>query len=95
MPAVTATWPSTLNQPVNQAQAAADLGGASRWAQKYRPADVGYAEQISAMDRPTNRVIRPTATQPQTITAGPPVFMPNRYSVRQPDRTEMIVKETA
>lgn len=95
MPAVTATWPSTLNQPVNQAQAAADRGGASRWAQKYRPADVGYAEQISAMDRPTNRVISPTATQPQVITAGPPVFMPNRYSVRQPERTEMIVKETA
>jgi hypothetical protein len=29
------------------------------------------------------------------ITAGPPVFIPKRYSVRQPDRTEMIVKETA
>ena len=35
------------------------------------------------------------ATQPQMITAGPPVFMPNTYRVRQPDRTEMIVKETA
>ncbi len=80
---------------MNQAQAAAERAGARRWAQKYRPAEVGYAEQISAMERPTNRVIRPTATQPQTITAGPPVFIPNRYSVRQPDRTEMIVKETA
>lgn len=78
MPAVTATWPRTLNQPVNHAQAAAVRGGARRWAQKYRPAEVGYAEQISAIASPTNRVIRPTATQPQVITAGPPVFMPNR-----------------
>jgi hypothetical protein len=29
MPAVTATWPRKLNQPVNQDQAAAFLGGAS------------------------------------------------------------------
>ena len=29
------------------------------------------------------------------MTAGPPVFMPNPYSVRQPDRIEMIVNETA
>lgn len=41
IPAVTATCPRTLNHPVNQAQAAADLAGASRWAQKYSPAEVG------------------------------------------------------
>ena len=29
------------------------------------------------------------------MTRGPPVFMPNAYSVRQPDRIEMIVNETA
>lgn len=92
---MTATWPSTLNQPANHAHAAAERGGASRWAQKYRPADVGYAEQISAMARPTNNVIRPTPTQPQVMRTGPPVFMPNRYSVRQPESTEMIVNETA
>ena len=47
------------------------------------------------MARPTNRVMIPTNGQPQTITAGPPVFMPKPYSVRQPDRIEMIVNETA
>ena len=29
------------------------------------------------------------------MTTGPPVFMPNPYRVRQPDRIEMIVNETA
>jgi hypothetical protein len=29
------------------------------------------------------------------ITTGPPVNMPNPYSVRQPDRIEMMVNETA
>jgi hypothetical protein len=47
------------------------------------------------MDRPTNVVISPTNSQPQTITAGPPVAMPNPYRVRQPDSTEMIVNDTA
>ena len=47
------------------------------------------------MARPTNRVMIPTNGQPQTMTAGPPVIMPNPYSVRQPDRIEMIVNETA
>lgn len=39
--------------------------------------EVGYVEQISAMARPTTSVISPTPTQPQVMTAGPPVFMPN------------------
>ena len=47
------------------------------------------------MARPTNSVIRPTPSQPQMMTAGPPVAIPKPYSVRQPDRIEMIVKETA
>ena len=47
------------------------------------------------MARPTNRVMRPTMGQPQTMMAGPPVAMPYPYSVRQPDRIEMIVNETA
>ena len=33
--------------------------------------------------------------QPQTMMAGPPVFMPYPYRVRQPDRIEMIVNDTA
>src|SRR6185437_16135148 len=37
----------------------------------------------------------PTNGQPQTMTTGPPVFMPNPYRVRQPDRIEMMVNETA
>ena len=37
----------------------------------------------------------PTPSQPQTMTAGPPVAMPKPYKVRQPDRIEMIVNETA
>ena len=56
---------------------------------------MGKLEQTSAMARPTRRVIPPTIGQPQTMTTGPPVFMPNPYRVRQPDRIEMIVNETA
>ena len=47
------------------------------------------------MASPTNSVITPTIGQPQVIRAGPPVFIPVPYRVRQPDRIEMIVNETA
>ena len=47
------------------------------------------------MDSPTNSVMIPTIGQPQTMMAGPPVFMPYPYRVRQPDRIEMIVNDTA
>ena len=47
------------------------------------------------MARPTNRVRTPTIGQPHTMITGPPVFMPNPYRVRQPDRIEMIVNDTA
>ena len=56
---------------------------------------MGKLEQTSAMASPTVSVKAPTMSQPQVMTAGPPVFMPNRYSVRQPDRIEMIVNDTA
>ena len=38
---------------------------------------------------------KPTTSQPMVMTAGPPTFMANPNSVRQPDRIEMIVNETA
>ena len=38
---------------------------------------------------------KPTTSQPRVMTAGPPVFIANAKSVRQPDRIEMIVNETA
>ena len=56
---------------------------------------MGKLEHTSAMDRPTNSVMIPTIGQPQTMMAGPPVFMPYPYRVRQPDRIEMIVNDTA
>ena len=42
MPAVMATWPSRLNQPVTQL-ASGLCTPAKRLLQKYRPPDVGYA----------------------------------------------------
>ena len=56
---------------------------------------MGKLEQTSAMASPTISVNRPTMGQPQTMIAGPPVFMPYPYRVRQPDRIEMIVNDTA
>ena len=38
---------------------------------------MGKLEHTSAMARPTNRVMTPTNSQPQMITTGPPVSMPN------------------
>src|SRR5712691_6653907 len=37
----------------------------------------------------------PTSGQPYAEAAGPPVYIPKPKSVRQPDRIEMIVNETA
>jgi hypothetical protein len=56
---------------------------------------VGKLEQTSAVASPTNSVMMPTIGQPQTMIAGPPVVMPYPYGVRHPDRTEMVVNETA
>ena len=44
MPAVMATWPSRLNQPVTQLASGLCLP-ARRLLQKYRPPEVGYAAQ--------------------------------------------------
>ena len=56
---------------------------------------MGKLEQTSAMASPTNSVMMPMTGMPQTMIAGPPVVMPYPYKVRHPDRTEMIVNETA
>src|SRR5450830_1767841 len=37
----------------------------------------------------------PTSSQPRVMSFGPPVFIANPKSVRQPERIEMIVNETA
>ena len=47
MPAVMATWPSRLNQPVTQL-ASGLCTPARRLLQKYSPPEVGYAAQFGA-----------------------------------------------
>jgi hypothetical protein len=47
------------------------------------------------MPSATSVTKNPTTSHPQTISAGPPVFMPKPNRVRHPDRIEMIVNETA
>ncbi len=47
------------------------------------------------MPRATRITKKPTTSQPRVMIAGPPVFIANRNSVRQPDRIEMMVNETA
>ena len=37
----------------------------------------------------------PTSSQPQSMTGGPPCRRPYPYRVRQPERMEMMVKDTA
>ena len=94
MPAVTATWPRKLNQPVNQDQAGpfvlAQLGRPVIQAASGREAgaDLGHGQadeqRHDADDRPAPDDDR-----------GPPSSMPKQYRVRQPDKIEMIVNETA
>ena len=47
------------------------------------------------MERPANSTSVPTSSQPQSMTGGPPCRGPKPYSVRQPERIEMIVNDTA
>jgi hypothetical protein len=47
------------------------------------------------MPSPTSTTNSPTSGHPQIIATGPPVFIPNPYSVKHPERTEMIVNDTA
>lgn len=68
------TYPSKLNHPVNQAANGEFLVRANLEAQKYGPPDVGMLLHISAIASPTDIVNTATITQPQTMTAGPPVF---------------------
>ena len=37
----------------------------------------------------------PTSSQPHSMTGGPPWSSPYPYRVRQPERMEMMVKDTA
>ena len=89
--AVTAIWPSRLNQPVNQPQA----GLPSFDDQKYRPPAVGYVEAISPIASETMMQKKPTSSQPHVIATGPPWLNAIAYEVRQPARIEMIVNEMA
>jgi hypothetical protein len=70
MAAVTAIWPTRLNQPVNQPQA----GPPSRLAQKYSPPAVGIAEAISPMASATRMQNPPTSSQPHVMATGPPLL---------------------
>lgn len=66
-----------LNQPVIHEKKAADFSsGASIAAQKYGPPDVGCAEVISAIPKPTKSVKKLTMIQPIDMTPGPPVLSP-------------------
>ena len=47
------------------------------------------------MPSATSVTKNPTTSQPSVITAGPPVNIANAKRVRQPDKIEMIVNETA
>ena len=47
------------------------------------------------MAMPTNSTMIPTTGQPMLMSTGPPLFMATPYAVRQPERMEMIVNETA
>src|SRR5438445_11834405 len=89
--AVTAIWPTRLNQPVNQPHA----GLPSFDAQKYRPPAVGYFDAISPIPRATSVQNRPTISQPQVLATGPPWLAASVYDVRPPARIEMIVNEIA
>lgn len=62
--------------------------------QKYSPPEVGYAEQISAIDSPTTSVNIPTTGHPYTIVIVPPYVRPIPNVVLRPVRTETMEKVT-
>src|SRR5580700_10096989 len=47
------------------------------------------------MPSPTTSVINPTRIHPHVMSTGPPLSMAMPYAVRQPDRIEMMVNDTA
>ena len=80
-----------LNQPVIQLQPAPP----SFAAHQYGPPAVGYALVSSAIERATSKTKPQRMGQPHAIAAGPPAVHPAKKFVKQPARTEMIVKEIA
>lgn len=56
---------------------------------------MGYDEQISAMESPTNMVKTPARNQPKVMVTVPPNRRPVLYSVVMPVRTDMMEKEKA
>src|SRR3954452_18061327 len=59
------------------------------------PPAVGYAETSSDIENATSRMSPQMIGQPHEIAIGPPLFHATKYVVKQPARTEMIVKEIA
>src|SRR5690348_1433322 len=91
MPAVMVIWPTMFIHAVTHAQ----LLPPSRYAQKYNPPAVGYAEASSAIEAATQRVKRLTIGQPTVLMTGPANLSPEPYSSTAPVRMEMIEKEMA
>ncbi|KAK9761853.1 hypothetical protein K7432_012921, partial [Basidiobolus ranarum] len=83
-----------LNHPVIQLANGPRLFPANINAQKYKPPEVGYEEQISAILRPTIKVMKDTSGQPHIITTGPPFSKPDPYNEDSPVKIEMIENET-
>src|SRR6476661_7491135 len=59
------------------------------------PPAVGYADTSSDIEKATSRISPQMIGQPHEIAIGPPLFHAMKYVVKQPARTEMIVKEMA
>src|SRR3954469_9724732 len=91
MPASAASWPTMLNQAVNQPHPFPP----SRHDQWYIAPEVGIEEASSAMLRATVNVNTLTSGHPNAISAGPPMISPWEYSVTAPVSTEMIENEIA
>src|SRR5947209_18794749 len=85
------TSPTMLNQPVNQLQPAPP----SFAAHQYGPPAVGKAEVSSDIETATSRTKTRRTGHPIATAAGPPAVHANEKLVKQPARTEMIVKEIA
>src|SRR4029079_1561853 len=91
MPAVMVIWPTMFIHAVTHAQVLPP----SRYAQKYKPPAVGYAEASSAMEAATQSVKRLTIGQPTVLMTGPGRLRPDPKSRTAPARAEMIVNEMA
>lgn len=65
-----------LNHPVIQDAKGPHSLPASWYVQKYRPPEVGYAEQISAIERETKTMKKPAIIHPYIMAIGPPYNSP-------------------